>query len=132
MCAYTPQSSSSSSSSSALLPREVAPPVPASWEGGWHEHCSSGAQALFYSSLWDGNAFCSLSGASGGTTSVLQGKKTRNQRSLSTGWDPLDLRGSDLCHSQMQKRVMEHEAALQHPALPPWHSQGSSVTLLVP
>lgn len=30
-------------------------------------------------------------------------QKMRNQRSLPPGWDPLDLRDSDLCHSQMQK-----------------------------
>lgn len=38
----------------------------------------------------------------------------------------------DLCHPWMQKGVPEHEAALQHPALPPWHSWDSSVTLPVP
>lgn len=63
MCPYTPQSSSRSNSSSALPPREVASPAPPSWESDWPGHCTSGAQALFYSSLWDGNPFRSLSGA---------------------------------------------------------------------
>ena len=38
----------------------------------------------------------------------------------------------DLCNPRMQKGVPEHEAALQNPALPPWHGRGRSVTLPVP
>lgn len=38
----------------------------------------------------------------------------------------------DLCHPQMQQGVPEHEASLQHPALPPWHGPGQQCDTTCP
>lgn len=125
-----PQSSSRTSSSSALLPRGFpSPSILGRWLAWALQFWHSGT-LLFIPVGWK----CLLQSlrclGRNHICSTMQ--KMRNQRSLPSGWDPLELRGSDLGHFQMQKGVMEHEAVLQQPALPPWHGQGSSVTPPVP